>query len=293
MSGKVLYFLRESLQGFRSNWIMSIASITTVMVLLSVLGFFIILATNLSFLIKQVESKVQIDVFLKDSVTAQQVTALQQKILAWPEVKSAEYVSKDKALERLREDFRKNPEVLAVIEGNPLPASIEIVPRDPKNVFEIASKLKDPRVIDDVRYRRDIVQRLFQITNIVRWIGGLFTTVLSLASLVVIINTIRLTIYARRREIAIMKLVGASNWFVRWPFVMEGVLQGAIGAVLAVSLLSFLNATVFERVLAELKWLEFRAGLMNTASMAGTLSLVGITIGTLGSVMALRRFLKV
>lgn len=293
MSLKAIYFLSESLSSFRKNWVMSMAAVVTVAVSLILVGGFALFAAMMGNLIESMERKVEIVVYLKDAAPPEAVDALQQEILSWPAVRQLNYVSKDQALERLRKDLRDQPEMLENIQSNPLPASIEVRLEDPHKVNAVAARLKGRPEVDDIRYGRQWVEKLFMVTARVRWIGIAFIILLSFASLVLISNTIRLAIYARRREIAIMQLVGASNWFIRWPFLLEGILQGLVGALVAVLMIYVFNTSVMGRATEVLSFLQLGFGQSIFLQIVFGLILAGILIGAAGSAVALRRFLKV
>ena len=292
MSFRPLYFFKESLKSFKKNWVISMAAITTVALSLLVLGFFIQLAFTVNNWMKMTEQKVEIVVFLADGVPAESVEALQNRIMGWSEVKKVVYVSKDEALARLKKEF-KDTDMLDMLEGNPLPASFEISLKNPAKANTVVARLKGRPEIDDIRHDKQTVERLLASIKMARWIGIIFAVLLGFASLVLIANAIRLAIYARRKEVAIMRLVGASNWFIRWPFLLEGIMQGIIGAVIAALLLTAVQKTIFERIAHVLVFLP--TGNTDPFFLQLIIGLVlgGILIGAAGSALALRRFLRV
>jgi cell division transport system permease protein len=287
------YYLLEGMKSFWKNWVMSIAAISTVCVCLIILGAFTIFAFNFDILIKSIESKVEITVDLKDIATSSEVADLQNEISSWSQIEEVRYISKDEAMERLKKDLKDQPELLNEISGNPLPASLEIKLKDPRVVTSVAEKIQGRPGVDEIRYGRDIVKKLFTVTAIARWIVLIFVLLLCFASLVLIVNTIRLAIFARRKEIGIMKLVGATNWFIRWPFVLEGIFQGLTGAALAILILYFAN-NFFIKTIHEIRFLlPFSFSRILFIELMGGLLGAGILIGAAGSAIALRKFLKV
>lgn len=289
----LFYFLKESLTSFRRNWVMSTAAIVTVAVSLLVVGGVIIGASTISNIIKNEEQKVEIVTFIKDGTPPESVDALKGEVSSWSGIKSVAYVSKDEALRRLRVQLKDAPEMLQAMEGNPLPASLEVRLSDPHQVQSVAAKLKGRPELDEVRYGQDYVSKLFAVSRVIRGAGVAFVGLLSFASLVLIANTIRLAIFARRREVGIMRLVGASNWFIRWPFLLEGVMQGTIGAVLAIGTLYLLKMTVLSWLVTTLPFLSLRFDSTLFAQLVFGLTLGGMFIGASGSAVALRRFLRV
>jgi cell division transport system permease protein len=290
---RVGYFAKEALSSFRKNWVMSTAAVSTIMLTLLILGAFVVLVLNLNILIKGFESKVEVTVFLKETAAPGDVQNLQIEVVSWPEVSDVMYVSKEQALERLKQDLRDQPEMLEALAGNPLPASLEIKLETPRAVDSVASRLKGKEPVDEIKYGREVVKKLFAFTAVLRWISVIVVSLLSFASLVLISNTIRLAIFARRKEITIMRLVGATNWFIRWPFLFEGILQGFIGAVLAVIALYFANALFVERVGELIRFLPFSFSRLIFIELMVGLALAGVFIGAAGSSIALRKFLRV
>lgn len=298
-----VYFSREALASFRKNWVQSAAAVTTVALCLVVVGIIVITLYIGGQLINKVESQVEIEVFLKDTAPYNEVQAFQDKVMSWSEMRKVEYVSKQDALKKFRKDFKDKPIVLANLQGNPLPASFRIWLKNPREVEKIAARIKKISNIDqlvadkedDISYGSEYVGRLFAFTRRLSLAAIAFAVLLAFVSLVLITNTIRLAIFARRKEIGIMKLVGASSWFIRIPFVLEGMIEGALGAGIAILVLSFVYRTFFIN-LATGRWLAFMSIPLDQGAFLRVLLLLassGIIIGALGSALALRRFLRV
>lgn len=293
-SVKPLYFLAEALNGLKRNILASFIAITTVALSMVILGSFIIVAANISSMIKEVERKVEITVYIDEGSNPDDVLDLENTIRRMDEVQSVKYISKEDALERFTKQLEDQPDLLKALQGNPLPASFEVKLSDPQLVETVANKIKAKQtVIDEIKFGKDIVDRLFTVTGIMRWIGGAFILILCIASLVVIANTIRLAIFARRTEIGIMKLVGATNWFIRWPFVLEGVIQGLVGAIMAIMLLSLINKYIFESITEILQWLNVAGGPISIGEMSLYIVFAGAAIGAAGSMLALRKYLQI
>lgn len=295
MSIKPIYYLVEAITGLRRNLLATIIAVTTVAVSLVVLGAFVVLTMIINKQILILERKVEITVHLKNSATSDQVLALENYIRALGNIKNVKYVSKDEALERLKKQFKDQPDILNQLQGNPLPASLEVRLDDPRLVGGVVTKLNNKylEVIDDIRYGRDYVKKLFAVTKVIRGLGFVFVIVLWIASMVVIANTIRLAIFARRKEIGIMKLVGATNWFIRWPFLLEGVIQGMLGVALALALLWGFNKTVLQSLLKDITIFSSTVNIISVEQLTTILASAGITIGAIGSIIALRKYLQV
>jgi len=289
-----LYFVNEALVSLRRNLVMSIAATTTVAISLLVLGSFVTMSLMLGNVLDQTEREVGlVKVFLKDAAAQEQVKSLQDKTVTMKDVDAVDYVSKEQALERLKAKMKGHPEIFQEMQGNPLPASLEIRVKHPEAAKTVAGALRGDAAIDEIKYSSQLIDRLVASTSIIRWLGYLFIGLLTFASLVLIANTIRLAIHSRRREVAIMRLVGASNWFIRWPFLLEGIFQGVVGALIAVILLSVANEAIFDRIRSILSFLPLTASQNFFFNLVAALALAGIAVGSLGSLLALRRYLKV
>ena len=228
------YYMAEAIQSFWRNRFMSIASIATVALSLFILGIFLTLVANLDYFAENLESQVEITVDLKDDVTQKDIDSVGRRLSALPDVKSVSFTDKDQAMDILKERMKDQPGILDALDGkNPLPSSYEVTFTEPEAVRRTADIVADYPEVEGTHYGQEIIEQLFQITRIIRWGGIALIIFLTLAMLFIISNTIRLTVFARRKEIAIMKYVGATNWFIRWPFLLEGLLLGFIGGVLA------------------------------------------------------------
>ena len=298
------YFIRESLTSFRRNWVMSLGAVITIYLSLLIVGVSVGGSMIASQIVKDVEEKVQIRVFLKDGAAPADLDALQAVIENDSRVKSVDYTTKEKALEEFAQTMSESPELVDQLETNPLPASFDVDLNTPQDVIAVVEMIKaepsfaavadrpeDPE--KSLKYGQQIVNRLFAFTRILRIVGVVFIVMLAVISLIFINNTIRLAIYSRRKEIGIMRLVGASNWFIRTPFMLEGVLQSLVGAALALLTLGLIQAFVMPKVVETVSFLP--VSLSGTSALQISLILVvgGILIGLAGSTFALRRYLRV
>ena len=299
------YFVGEAFQSFRRNWVMSLVAVTIIYISLLVMGAFFLTGTLLNKVVSSFEQKVSISVFLKDGAAPADVQALQQDLAGDKRVKSIDYVSKAQALEKFKERTKNVPQLVEQLRGNPLPASLEVSLVDPRQVREVvksieadtnlAKVIKNPAnpEADDIKYAQEVVDRLFQATNVIRLFVAVFMVLLFIVSLVLIGNTIRLAIYSRRREIGIMRLVGASNWFISTPFLMEGVIQSTLGALLAILTLVLAQSFIVPWLQSTLRFLPVTITAAALGQLSALLLLSGIVIGLLGSGAATRRYLKV
>jgi cell division transport system permease protein len=242
------YFVRETWLSFKRNWVMSLVAVSIIYLSLLLVGAFFLTSSVVSEIATRIEKDITIQVFLKDGAAQSDVATLQASILTMPNVKGITYVSKEKALERYKEMTKNTPEIANNLRGNPLPASIEVALVDSQKVKDVvdlivadptlAKVIKNPAdplaAGGDVNYGQwKGVKKLLAAIETARAVMAGFLILLIAVSLVLIGNTIRLAIYSRRREIGIMRLVGASNWFIRTPFLLEGVLQSLIGSLFA------------------------------------------------------------
>ncbi len=300
------YFVMEALSSFRRNWVMSVVAVITIYLSLLLVGVFVVSGMLVNTIVSSVESKVNITVFLKDGAASADVSALQADFDQQhnPLVSGITYVSKEEALNRFKQQMKDSPEIIRQLDTNPLPASLEISLKDPKTVKQVVGQIKadanfakvvghpdDPE--KDLRYGQQIIDRLFAFTRAISIAEVVLIAMLGLVAVVLIGNTIRIAIYARRREISIMRLVGASNWFIRTPFLLEGMLQSIIGALLAILTLVALQLFVMPKVEVLLQFLHLGLSTAAMAQLAAILLASGILIGLVGSSISLRRYLRV
>lgn len=296
MIASIGYYFREAFVSFKRNWIMSLAAVSTVAISLFFLGFFMIVALIFNAKFGGLEAEANINVYLKDDITIEATKVINNKIKNMKEVQSATYVSKTEALARFKTRMKDSPGLLDALSGNPLPASFEVKFKDQyktaASVDALKARLKNNNAVDEI-IGQEVVKRLFAMANIARWIFITVIILMSFAGITLIVNAIRLAIYARRKEIEIMRLVGASNWFIRWPFVIEGVMNGFLGAFLAALLLFTANSQLFKRVETMVPFMTFSVNQQTFLYVVLGLFGVGALIGSVGSLVALRRFLKI
>ncbi len=297
------YFFSETFTSFKRNFLMGFTAITTVAITLFIVGFFTVMVYDIQGIINSIKDQVELAVYLKGNISDELKGYLEKEITSWEETAEIKYVSKEQALERFKEQ-NEGSDILKEIQGNPLPASFEITLNDPEKVELVALRFMDKdsnyiEGVDDVIYGRNYVNRLFSITAIIGTIAFLIIIVLLLATVVLIFNTIRLSIYARRKEIEVMKLVGATNWFVRIPFLFEGFFEGFVGSVISAILLYFMGNFLLirgERIIVDTMRIKELAivgsGNIILYIYLGLIVLGGL-IGLLSSGIALRRYVKI
>lgn len=282
---------------------MFFTAISTVAITLFIVGFFLIIVYDVQSVLSSIKSQVEVAVYLKDNITDELKVYLQDEIKGWDEVEEIAFVSKDQALEKFKKE-NEGSEILKEIQGNPLPASFEIKLTSPEKVEQVALRFLDKdgnyiEGVDEVIYGQNYVQKLFSITAIAGSIAFLIIIMLLLAAIVLVFNTIRLSIHARRKEIEVMKLVGATNWFVRIPFLFEGFFEGFVGSLIAVVLLYFMSNYLLirgEKAIVDTMHVKELA-ILGTSNVviyiyAGLIVLGGL-MGIMSSTFALKRYIRV
>lgn len=288
------YFIQEVFRSLRRNNWMSFASIGTVAVSLFVLGVFLLLVLNMNRMASALESQVQISVYLEDGLTADDRKDIASDIEALQGIESIRYISKDEAKERLEERLGDQKYLLdALGDKNPLPDSFEVVVMSPDLVETAAKAIDRMDGVEEAKYGQDVIEHLFAITRLIRIFGLVLMVLLAGATLFIISNTIRLTVFARRKEIAIMKYVGATDWFIRWPFLLEGMVLGFVGGVIAAVALRSFYAAMAAKITDTLTFFPLMPQYPSMNYITVALLLTGMAIGALGSALSLKRFLKV
>ncbi|MHB9149394.1 MAG: permease-like cell division protein FtsX [Thermoleophilia bacterium] len=291
--GRIKFFLSEAFRSLWRNYFMTIAAVVTVFLSMFLLGVVMVFVYNINAVLKDVEQKVEITIYLKDSASGDEIEALRQEIVDLPEVKEVQFIDKDEALKRLKEDLKEHEELLQDLPSNPLPASFEVALKDPELAGTVAVKFEGRPIVEEVRYGKELAERIFKVTSVIRNISAVFVLLLGGVSILLISNTIRLSIYARRREVEIMKLVGATNWFIRWPFIIEGLAVGLVGAIAALAFVILGTDFVMDRIRENLMFLTVPFDAVSTVQITLVILGVGAVIGAVGSGLGLRRFLNV
>jgi cell division transport system permease protein len=285
-------FVSEAVRSIGANISTTVAATMTVLIGMFLLGLFIALFSWVNSWTDHVRKDVIVKVFFVQDASETQINAVRSKVLTFPETKDAVFISKEEALRRMKQKY---PELTDNLSSNPLPAAFEVTPKNADQVKGIADKLQPlPAGVDKIDYAEKKTERILAVTNVIKYIFLLGSLILLAASTILIANTIRLSIFARRREVEVMKLVGASNWFIRGPFMLEGVICGLIGAVAAVALLVL--AKQFALPVIEGHSSTFREDDVHALSFTVVaLILVGVSllVGAAGSGITLRRFLQI
>lgn len=279
--------LREALLAFRRAPLLSALSVTTIAFSLFVVGLFGLVAVNLEQALRQVAERVEIVAYLLPGTPVETVTMAVSDIAAFPEVQSATYVTEDEALARARAELVEFRDVLRELERNPLPASIELKLkpgfRDAEHVNDVAERLKGFGFVDDVRFGRDWVEKLDRLHQIAAAVGLVVGAAFAVVAIIIIGTTIRMAVLQRGREIAIMRLVGATDGFIRRPFLVQGAIKGMLGGLVAIGL-SYAAYTMINRWLIQAAFFSREQAL----AIVG----FGTLIGLLGSATSVGRHLR-
>jgi cell division transport system permease protein len=292
---RIGFFLKESMRSMRRNAAPTFAALATVLVTMLVLGVFIPIVQATNGAANSVRSRVLVDVYMKTSATGADVQRVQKEILALPHVHSVQFVSKQQAYEQ---QAKSDPQAYALLSSNPLPDTFHVIPDNPSNVLTVHSELAPSGTgtidnsIQSVSNKRTDTKKILEVTNLVTITAAGLTVLLTIASILLIANTIRLSLYSRRREVEVMKLVGATDWFIRWPFVIEGTIVGAVGALFALVVLGLAKVALLDPLANDWTLIAAPRTIAFSALVAVLLG-AGILVSALGSGLSLRRFLRV
>ncbi len=299
------YSFKEAGKHFFRNWTTSVGAVITIFLSLFIIGLFIMGSAMINSVIGSVEDQVTINAFIDDDASDKDIEAFEKKLKSWDNIKSVTFKSKEDALAEYTKNISNNAEsTLSALDGkNPLPRSFSIKMDEPAHVKSTANKIKKDKtfkkIVDggdvesSVSYGQKEVTRLFQITNYIRIAAVVLVGLLTFIAFIFINNTIRLSITARRREIAIQRLVGASNSFIRGPFLTEGIMQAILGAMLSIGVLELFRNVLVPKLQSNISWMSFTLPIQYYLVTYAALLIVGVVIGLFGSAIAMRRYLRV
>ena len=291
----VNYFIVDALKSIKRNRTISFAAMLTVLITFFIFGTFTLLALNFNKSIEDIASQVEIRVYLQDDIKLVDQREVEIKLKETPGVQDVIYESKDEAFLNLQESLSENKGILEGydLSNNPLPSSFIVKLADPTYADSVAKSVEKMSGVESIRNQKDQIEKISSFVNVVQIVGiGLFIVFIGV-SVFLIMNTIKLTVYSRRREVGIMKFVGATDWFIRWPFVIEGVIIGSIGAVLSCILLYFVYNGIFNWIVSSMFMVNLVTPAFVLSTMLGGFFLGGIVVGAIGSIAALRKFLIV
>lgn len=297
---KIKYFASDTWASLRKNLILAVAAIAVVAVSLGILAMVIMGWNMFSNMIKNAERKVgEVDVYLSDLTVEQERQVIEDFLVAIPEINPSTVIfkTKEQALQEFQERFKDQPELWQYITDNPLPNSFVLMTKDPKDVGVVVSQI-DNQVpyrerIEEIKSASSAIEKLENIFDKFRQIGIVGVIALAIIAILLVSVTIQVAIFARRREIGIMKLVGATNWFIRWPFLMEGIAEGFIGSVVAMLVALAVRVWILDKLIENLQFLRLSLSPGLLVVLIPCMLIGGIVIGAIGSAYALGRFLEV
>lgn len=295
MLGSIGYAMKQALKQVFRNRTMSVASTFSITAMLLILGLFFILLVNVNMVTESAKSQFDtIQVYLLDNTTYEQAEAMMQKASDMPEVDNVSYLSEQDAMQQLKEKWGEKSYLLDGLKENPLPNSLIIKVTKIENADSVVQKLKGFQGIEDVKYYKSAVEKLMKVTKFIQLGAMIVIAFLVIVSVVVVSNTVKLTVLAREREISIMKYVGATNWFIRGPFLVEGILIGIISALISGGLISLVYFKVDELISQDI------LVILSTTMVPENFLIInlfyifialGVSIGACGSIISMRRFL--
>jgi cell division transport system permease protein len=289
------FFISDSLKGLKRNRTVSIAAAATVAATLFILGVFVLAILNINQGVKDVESKVEAKVYLNNDITMAQKNDLENKLKNSDGVTEVTFESKAQAMEKFKQQL--GSENKGLVDGlekdNPMPNSYTVKVKEPAMLSGVVAGIKDMPGIETIKDGREVVDKLVKITNGIKWIGIALFIILIGVSLFLIGNTIKITVYSRRREIGIMKFIGATDWFIRWPFLMEGMVIGFIGSLASAVLLYYSYRALFLKLSNSFIAMQMVQPGYILTNVLGLFIITGVIIGALGSILSIRKFLAV
>ncbi len=293
MALKPAYFAQEAVSNLRRNLLMAIASMMAVAISLVLLGSVGMLFKVVSNITRQWRDDVMINAYILDDASQAQITSAQESITEYKEVKEVTFVSKKEAYVEFADMFQNQEVFVDNVDADTLPASFRISLHDPDTLEVVSDRIVKIEGVEDVRTAKEVVRRIQTVINFTMMIIVGAAIILLGAAIVLISNTIRLAIFARRKEISIMKLVGATNWFVRWPFMIEGMIQGLVGALIAIAMMELLRGVVINWVSGRVAFLPLGIGVGYMLVVYVAIAVIGVGIAGFGTFLSLRKHLDV
>ena len=289
------YFIVDALKSIKRNITVSFAAMLTVLVTFFVLGTFTLVGLNFNKTIEDVADKIEIKVYLQDDIKLVNQREVEIKLAEQEGVKAVTYESKDEAFTKLKKDLEGNSGMLEgySLENNPLASSYIVTLEDASYAGDVSKAVEDMTGVESITNQQELIEKISNVVDFVQILGVVLFFVFIGVSIFLIMNTIKLAVYSRRREVGIMKFVGATDWFIRWPFVIEGMIIGAVGSLLATVILYFIYRGIFGFIESNLLIANLVPVSFVLTTLLGGFLLGGIVVGAIGSIAALRKFLVV
>lgn len=292
MFSNLEFFLVEAFRSFQRSALISMVTMVTITVSLTIFGLFLLSVINLGNMVGTVSSKLDLSAYTSRDISLEDAGAIQVRISKIPGVEKIEYTSKAEAWKKFKEDFSSKLSLDEAIRDNPLPHTFAVQIRTPDLLPIVAKQISAMEVIDEVRYSGRLIDQIKSLVSAVR-VGGLALIVLLfLATLLIVVNTIRLTVLARETDIYIMKLVGATNNFVKWPFIIEGIFIGVVGGIFSFLILKFSYDSVISRLALALPFLPVVTDQSLLSAIYAVMIFGGMGLGMLGGYISVSKVLK-
>jgi cell division transport system permease protein len=292
MFSNLEFFLVEAFRSFRRSALMSLVAIGTITVSLVIFGLFVLLIMNLGNVVGTVSSKMDIAAYVDDDISLESAGMLQLQLSKIPGVEKVDFVSRTEAWRNFKKEFGTKLSLDEIITGNPLPHTFNIKVRTPDLLPTVAKKVSAMEVVDEVRYSGNLIEQIKSLVDAVRIGGAALVILISIATLLIVVNTVRLTVLSRETDIYIMKLVGATNTFVKWPFIIEGVLFGVIGGLLSFVVLKFSYDAILLRISLALPFVPLVSDRTMLTILYIAMVLGGTGLGMLGAYISVSKVLK-
>jgi cell division transport system permease protein len=293
MLRNIVYFFREAFKSMARNHLLSIATISTIAICILILGMSALLTMNTSNFLNNLESDVEIMAYLEQELDEEGIQELQEKLESWSGIEKVTFISREEALKEMQETLvKKNYDLESTLGKNPLPHAFEIKAVDPHDVPQLAVQIEKIHGVYKVNYGKGVVEQLFSTARWVRVVSVVFIVLLALGAVFLIATTIRLAIFARRKEIYLMKLIGSTDWFIRWPFFIEGVGLGALGSLVSIIILAVAYGSLLKRV-DTILFMPLISGSDVLIHLYLSLFGAGAVLGIIGTAISINRFLDV
>ncbi|MBU3097946.1 MULTISPECIES: permease-like cell division protein FtsX [Clostridium] len=289
----IKYFIMDALKSLKRNKTVSIASVATVAATLFILGVFLLIVFNVNAGVQELGAKLEATVYLKDNITIADKSAVERTLNGVEGVSSIKFEDKNDALNNAKKQFGKENESLTKGMEKVFPTAYVVKVEKPEMISNVVKAATGLKGIEKIKDGREIVDKVIKITNTLKIVGSVLFAILISVSLFLIGNTIKLTVYSRKKEIGIMKFVGATDWFIRWPFIIEGMLLGISGAIISTGVLYYAYKLVFEKVTSALLGITLINPYIILSTTLWQFMLGGLIIGALGSSISIRKFLIV
>jgi cell division transport system permease protein len=289
MLRNIFFYIKESFLSTKKNGIISFATIISLTATLIIVGMFLLIYFNISVLLNDMESQLVVIVYLEEEFSEEEINKLVQDASELQGVKEARYISKEEAFQNLRDDLSEHEEILAGIQENPLPASIEIIVIESEFLENIAFQLEQYSGVEEVNYGGQLTRNLILVFDFVRKTGLAIISVLTFVAILIMVSVIKISVHSRQQEIEIMSLVGATSWFIRWPFIIEGFLKGLLSSTVAVIVLVRGYYYYANQLKIVLPFINIRPDDFVLMRMSVIIIILGVFIGIFGSMISLRK----